>query len=481
MTDEIHKRQQEALAGPVLAVCTALDGAADSAQRAAKAQAALAKATAQAVKAAKNAIRGFDELHLAAQDEEEAAKKSTAAKKSGGGSGQKAGQEAGFRLDGASWDGVKLALETLYAPAIESWQRAFAQIREAAQDNFARMGEAARGLWDGALWPLLQSLGLEVVPGIVNSISQALAPLAGGAGAGVLTALGAAFETLCGLFQNLYDTVLEPVMTHIGTALSQVWQQHAVPVFEALGSLLAEAGDAVAAFWTEVVAPLLDSLVNTFGPVVAGVLNAAGDVFAGFLAAAADVLGGVVEALRGVVQFLQGVFTGDWRAAWEGVKGIFAGVWDAVTALAKSAVNGIIGCVNALLRGVAAGVNGVAGALNAIRVTVPDWVPVYGGRAFGINLPTVTAPQIPYLAKGAVIPPNAAFLAVLGDQKSGRNLEAPERLLRQIVREESAGAEAFTASQPVELSLDGEVFYRAMMEIQARRGVRMGGAFADAR
>ena len=87
MTDETHKRQQEALAGPVLAVCTARDGAADSAQRAAKAQAALAKATAQAVKAAKNASRGFDELHLAAQDEEEAAKKSAAAKKSGGGSG----------------------------------------------------------------------------------------------------------------------------------------------------------------------------------------------------------------------------------------------------------------------------------------------------------------------------------------------------------------------------------------------------------
>ena len=89
-----------------------------------------------------------------------------------------------------------------------SWQRAFAQIREAAQDSFARMGEAARGLWDGALWPLLQSLGLEVVPGIVNGISQALASLAGGAGAGVLTALGAAFETLCGLFQNLYLSLI---------------------------------------------------------------------------------------------------------------------------------------------------------------------------------------------------------------------------------------------------------------------------------
>jgi hypothetical protein len=43
---------------------------------------------------------------------------------------------------------------------------------------------------------------------------------------------------------------------------------------------------------------------------------------------------------------------------------------------------------------------------------------------------------IPYLASGAVIPPNAPFMAVLGDQRNGTNLEAPEDLLRKIVREE---------------------------------------------
>ena len=72
------------------------------------------------------------------------------------------------------------------------------------------------------------------------------------------------------------------------------------------------------------------------------------------------------------------------------------------------------------------------------------------------SLPAVTAPQIPYLAKGAVIPPHAAFLAVLGDQPRGRNLEAPEGLLRQIVREEAGGSWELSASQPVELSLDGD-------------------------
>jgi len=63
---------------------------------------------------------------------------------------------------------------------------------------------------------------------------------------------------------------------------------------------------------------------------------------------------------------------------------------------------------------------------NAFGSTVPGWVAI----------PTVQAPQIPYLATGAVIPPNSQFLAVLGDQRSGNNIEAPEGLIRQIIREE---------------------------------------------
>ncbi|MEG2653925.1 MAG: hypothetical protein RSA17_10130, partial [Ruthenibacterium sp.] len=63
--------------------------------------------------------------------------------------------------------------------------------------------------------------------------------------------------------------------------------------------------------------------------------------------------------------------------------------------------------------------------------------------------------------------------------KSGRNLEAPESLLRQIVREET-GTQHLTTQQPVELSLDGDIFYRAMLRIESARGVQIGGAFANA-
>lgn len=105
----------------------------------------------------------------------------------------------------------------------------------------------------------------------------------------------------------------------------------------------------------------------------------------------------------------------------------------------RDSINKIIYFINRMISGVVDGINSMIGALNSLSFTVPDWVPGIGGSTFGFDIGYVGTPQIPYLATGAVIPPNAPFMAVMGDQKNGRNLETPENLLRQIVREESGG------------------------------------------
>lgn len=96
---------------------------------------------------------------------------------------------------------------------------------------------------------------------------------------------------------------------------------------------------------------------------------------------------------------------------------------------ARAAFNGIIDIVERA-------VNGIIAKLNTLHWSIPSWVPGVGGKSFGFDIEEIS---IPRLATGAVIPPNQEFLAVLGDQKSGRNLEAPEGLIRKIMREELAG------------------------------------------
>lgn len=139
-----------------------------------------------------------------------------------------------------------------------------------------------------------------------------------------------------------------------------------------------------------------------------------------------------MEALKkiftGLTQFISGVFTGDWDKAWEGVKNIFKGTWSSIASFLEAAVNLIIDGVNGLIR-----------MLNKVSFSLPDWVPAIGGKSFGFNIQPLDKVSIPRLAQGAVIPPNREFLAVLGDQKSGTNVEAPEELIRKIVREETGG------------------------------------------
>lgn len=128
---------------------------------------------------------------------------------------------------------------------------------------------------------------------------------------------------------------------------------------------------------------------------------------------------GLKQTFGGLIDFVTGVFTGDWDKAWDGL-----------VSTGRGAVNVLISILNSLIDLAVAG-------LNLIQIDVPDWVPLIGGRHFGINIQN--PPKIPYLAQGAVIPPNREFMAVLGDQKHGTNIEAPEDLIRKIVREETAG------------------------------------------
>lgn len=133
---------------------------------------------------------------------------------------------------------------------------------------------------------------------------------------------------------------------------------------------------------------------------------------------------GVKTVFQGLIKFLTGVFTNDWDMAWEGVKEIFKGMWNANISLLEGAINFII-----------KGLNWLIAQINKIEFKVPDWVPGIGGESIGPNIPSISEVEIPRLAQGAVIPPNREFLAVLGDQRSGTNIEAPLETIKQALAE----------------------------------------------
>lgn len=178
------------------------------------------------------------------------------------------------------------------------------------------------------------------------------------------------------------------------------------------------------------------------------------------------------KILSGLITFLTGVFTGDWKKAWNGVLDILKGVWNLIVGTVEGAINFIIDGINLLIS-----------ALNKIHFEAPDWVPLVGGKSFGINITPVSRVSLPRLASGAVIPPNREFMAVLGDQKSGTNIETPlstmVQAFKQAINETGGmGGRQITVVMQLDHRELGRAVYNLNNEETQRVGVKLAGVKA---
>lgn len=135
-----------------------------------------------------------------------------------------------------------------------------------------------------------------------------------------------------------------------------------------------------------------------------------GEYLNAFFANVQNIWNAIMEIFTGVIDFIRGVFTGDWERAWQGVQTIFKGIFDGLVAVAKSPINGIIGLLNMAINAINELING----LNSLSFDVPEWVPFLGGKSWGFNLPNL--PNIPYLAKGGTVLSGSAIVGEAGPE-----------------------------------------------------------------
>ena len=118
-------------------------------------------------------------------------------------------------------------------------------------------------------------------------------------------------------------------------------------------------------------------------------------------------ISGVIKVFNGILNFISGVFTGNWKKAWEGVKGIFGGCFEALAGLCKVPINAVIGLINSAIEGI-----------NSISVDIPDGIPLVGGKHIGFSIP-----KIPALAKGT---PNWLGGLAQINEKGGEIVDLPK-------------------------------------------------------
>ena len=290
-------------------------------------------------------------------------------------------------------------------------------------DVCAKIIDALQQIWNNVLVPLINWILQNVIPllaPVVQWLGDAAIDLLGAAvemANGILDMLGGLIDFLVGVFTGDWKKAF--------SGAGQIAQGFA----DTCGAVIEWIGDYILTPFMSLVKKLFSvDWVKYFG--VAGI---APQVLC-------DLIKSIFKTMKnvfiGIMNFIKYAFTGDWRNAWQSVKNIFSSIMSGIGDVVRAPINGIISMVNQAI-----------GAINNLIRGV--------NRIPHVNIPTIG--RIPHLASGAVIPPNQEFLAMLGDQKSGNNIEAPEGLIRKIVREESGkgnGSYTFVAQ------LDRKVLFK---------------------
>lgn len=294
---------------------------------------------------------------------------------------------------------------------------------------FDNIKEIFDTLWNGIAQPVLNALKT-----LWCDTWQSISDFWNEWGQPIFDGINEGITTTKNIFLNLWETVLKPVFDKLMDVADSVWTEHLKPLLDEFLDFVGTLITSVLSIYNKAIAPVVNWLVSILGPIVSSVLGKIIKTVGNVISNIIDAVKNIISALKGVVLFIAGVFTGDWKKAWQGVKKIFKGVWDALVDIAKTPINLIIGLINGLTGAVEDALNWIIDGINELSFTTPDWLPGdLGGQTFGFDLSQIDIPEIPKLAQGAVIPPNSEFLAVLGDQKRGTNIEAPLDTITQAV------------------------------------------------
>lgn len=254
---------------------------------------------------------------------------------------------------------------------ISTYADKFSEMSDEQVNGIIKIASAA-----AAIGPVIMLLGKLVIGSakllsVISKVSKA-----GGVFKLVFAAITGPVGAVIGVILALLAVVLI-VRNHMDVFKKSISTMS--PVFESLKGHIQNLAGRFTEFWS-IVGPVMSKIGHALG---IGLTAAVGGMIA-FVSSAIDTLlafiDGIAIALHGVIDFVTGVFSGNWELAWQGVSDIFTGIVGGIVSLLKGFINSFIYAINGLI-----------GGLNGIKI--PDWVPGVGGKALNI-------PLIPALARG---------------------------------------------------------------------------------
>ncbi|MNW40124.1 hypothetical protein D3C74_172300 [compost metagenome] len=303
--------------------------------------------------------------------------------------------------------------DSLLSVVTTIWDAVFPILDKFVTEGLPRITEFLMGAQDifRSLFDLVKQIFDDIWSGVVDPAMQLISKIIQDAldiifkwwdewGVKIVDGIKEALDNIKKLWDNLWKNFLEPFVSNMLKTLEWLWDKHLKGLVEEIATFIGKLADGALEIFNKFIMPIVNWLVEKLGPTFSNIFSLIGDVIGTALGVVIDVAKGIIKALGGIIDFIVGVFTGDWEKAWNGIKTFFSGIGDGLVGIFKGAINLIIDAFNFMIR-----------QLNKVKIDIPDWVPGdLGGKEFGLTIPT-----IPKLAKGGLA--YGPTLAMVGDNK----------------------------------------------------------------
>lgn len=217
-------------------------------------------------------------------------------------------------------------------------------------------------------------------------------------GGTLLENLGTAFDGLRETWDNFYKEVVLPIATAVNEFVDEVWKESLKPLWDKIVDVTLSITNDLLELWNVTLKPIVDWVLNKLYPPFKTAFNLVLSIVKTVISTVSGILGGVMTTLKGLVQFITGVFTGNWRKAWDGIKNIVSGIWDAIWAAIKGVANLIIDGINTLWSGIYHAVKGIVDTIGDVAGVIGKLL----GQDWGFSMPD-KPPLIPKLATGGIV------------------------------------------------------------------------------
>ncbi|MFR1131328.1 MAG: hypothetical protein ACLSFC_21670 [Enterocloster bolteae] len=244
-------------------------------------------------------------------------------------------------------------LDTITAPFVENAD----YIRTTLEDTFSAVEP---------IFSTIKDLVAETFEKIGTTYDEHVAPM--------LATFKQGFTEIGTLLLDVYNTYFLPVLQNLSGRFVEFKDQYLSPLIDKFLEFGGKVADAVTKLWTGVIQPFIEWFITNVAPVIAACLQDAIDTFIGFWESVSGIIEGLLTALGGVIDFIVGVFTGDWSLAWEGIKEIFSGIWEALKELVSGAVTFIQNVVNLAWTAISGVTSTIWNGIKALLNTIWNWL-----------------------------------------------------------------------------------------------------------